>query len=119
MKLQFAFLADAATIQDNGLFAVVGGGFDVIQVAQFPTVKHAMVLVGRVHFAKEEIGKTYNLHVEIIGPDGKSVPPEMWMLLKPFAHPRHEERGNWLTCMCQLSRCRIKGPRVLPVQVVC
>jgi hypothetical protein len=101
MKLDFAFLADAATITDDGLFAVVGGGFDVLKPQAFPATKSAMALVGRVTFPADEMGKSYLLHGEIIGPDGCALPPDMspdmWLSIKPFPHPRNPERGNWTT----------------------
>ena len=35
MKLEFAFLADAATVLENGQFDVIGGGFDVVAGKDF------------------------------------------------------------------------------------
>lgn len=40
MKLEFAFLADAADIRSDGQFAVVGGGFDLLRAQSFPAVKY-------------------------------------------------------------------------------
>jgi hypothetical protein len=97
MKLDFAFLADAATITDNGLFAVVGGGFDVLKAQEFPAVKSAMALVGRVAFEAGEMGKTYLLHGEIVGPGGITLPPDLWLSFKPFPHPRDPRRENSTT----------------------
>ncbi len=97
MKLAFAFLADAATITEDGCFAVVGGGFDVLQTQGFPAVKPALALVGRVVFEAGEFGKTYLLHGAIVGPGGGAIPPDLWLSIKPFPHPRDPNRANWTT----------------------
>ena len=94
MKLDFAFLADAATITDDGLFAVVGGGFDLLRAESFPAIKSAMALVGRVDFEASEIGQTYHLHGELIGPGGIILEPDLWPQLKP---PTDPPRGKWIT----------------------
>ena len=39
MKLEFAFLADAATMLENGNFDVIAGGFDVVTARTFPATK--------------------------------------------------------------------------------
>ncbi len=102
MRLEFAFLADAADIRDDGLFAVVSGGFDLIKAQSLPAVKSAMVLVGRIVFEPSEIGRSFQLHGEIVGPNGIRVPPEMWLPVKAFPHPNeqdpnHPTRANWMT----------------------
>jgi hypothetical protein len=97
MKLDFAFLADAATISENGLFAVVGGGVDVLTPQGFPAIKYAMALVGRIVFEAQECGKTYLLHGEIVGPGETILPPDMWLSLEPFSHPRDPQGENWIT----------------------
>ena len=97
MKLDFAFLADAATIANDGLFAVVGGGFDLVWAGGFPATKSAMALVGRVVFEASEFGTTHQLHGEIIGPDGIVIPPDMWLSINPIPHRSDPQRQNWMT----------------------
>jgi hypothetical protein len=103
MKLEFAFLADAATLQDNGLFAVVSGGFDVVESDEFPATKHAMALVGRVRFDASECGKSYSIKAEIVDPDGRTLGPDLAPVLTiqfhQFAHPRDPKRSN-VTTFC-------------------
>ncbi len=99
MKLEFAFLADAATLQDNGMFAVVGGGFDVVLGEKFPATKYAMALIGRVRFEAEECGKHYRIHAEIVAPDGQIVPPDLWIAFNQAPHPRQPNRSN-VTTFC-------------------
>src|SRR5438552_12016664 len=92
MELQFAFLADAATVTNDGLFAVIGGGLDVIEAQSFPAIKSTLVLVGRVLFKPSEFGKTHVVHCEIHGPSGKIPQPDMSLEIKPFKHPRDPRR---------------------------
>jgi hypothetical protein len=103
MQLEFAFLADAATLQDNGLFAVVSGGFDVVESAQFPAIKYAMALIGRLRFDPEECGKTYTIKAEIISPTGvplgADVAPALVIQFHQFPHPRDSKRSN-VTTFC-------------------
>jgi len=97
MKLDFAFLADAAYITDDGLFCVVGGGFDIIFASGFPAIKHAMALVGRVVFEVNELGKDHLLHGQIVSKDGNVLPPDLWLLIKPIPRPSDPNRENWMT----------------------
>ena len=97
MKLAFAFLADAATLQDSGLFAVIGGGFDVLYGKSFPATKGAMVLIGRIDFTRKECGKTHEVLTEIVAPNGKIVQPVLRLSLTPFLNPRKPKKGNWMT----------------------
>jgi hypothetical protein len=103
MKLEFAFLADAATLQDNGLFAVVSGGFDVIESSRLPAVKHAMALIGRVRFEPEECGRSYSIKAEIVAPNGavlgQDLAPVLTIQFFQFPHPRYPERSN-VTTFC-------------------
>ena len=99
MNLEFAFLADAVTVQDNGFFAVVGGGFDVVAGEQLPAIKYAMALIGRVRFEAEDCGKPYKIHAEIVAPDGQIVPPDLWISFTQAPHPRNPKRSN-VTTFC-------------------
>ncbi len=78
MKLEFAFLADAVKVQDNGVFDILGGGFDVLKGATtFPAVKPTVYLLGRVSLTKEESKLRHELVVEIIGPNKQPVSPRI------------------------------------------
>ncbi len=97
MKLEFAFLADAVDIRNDGQFSVVGGGFDLLRAPSFPAMKYAMALVGRVVFEPVEMDKNYLMLCEIIGPDGTTIPPALYLSMKPFSHPIGPNRSNWMT----------------------
>ncbi len=110
MKLEFAFLADAATVQDNGLFAVVGGGFDVLVGEQFPATKYAMVFIGRLRLEPEDCGKHYEIHAEIVAPDGQVVPPDLWISFDAPPHPRDPKRSNTTTFCFNYQGVRFPAP---------
>jgi len=110
MELQFAFLADAATITNDGLFAVIGGGLDVIETQSMPAIKSTLVLVGRVVFKPSEFGKTHVVACEIHGPSGKIPQPPMALEIKPFKHPRDSRRPNWITVCFNYQGVRFLEP---------
>jgi hypothetical protein len=98
MKLEFAFLADAATILENGLFDVIGGGFDVFKARTFPATKYGLVLIGRILFDPEECGKKYTVVGEIIDSNGKRIFPPMEAFPEPNRHPRPPNtQPTWVT----------------------
>jgi hypothetical protein len=103
MRLEFAFLADAATVRDQGIFDAVGGGFDVVTGKVFPATKYAMALIARFQFAPEECGTKHELRGEIVDGDGKAIFTEMRGEFTPPLHPRHPDRSNSMTvCLnCQ------------------
>jgi hypothetical protein len=103
MKLEYAFLADAATVLDNGLFDVVRGGFDVVQASSFPATKYVMLAIGRIWFEPAECGKKHILCGQIIDRNGTPVFTTAEAEFMPAPHPRHPERGKWMTvCLnCQ------------------
>ncbi len=111
MKLEFAFLADAATILNDGLFDVIGGGFDVVLGKAFPATKHAMVLIGRIQFSPEECGKEFELLGEIVDHDGNGIFPELRGTVTARPHPRNPKRTNWMTvCLnCQAVTFPVPG----------
>src|SRR5260370_2090278 len=103
MKLEFAFLADAATMLEKGLFDVIGGGFDVVTGHTFQVTKYAMVLIGRILFEPKECGKSYEFTGEIVDQDGKGIFQKMCVTFEAPVHPRNPGRPNWMTlCLnCQ------------------
>ena len=97
MKLQFAFLADAANSLDKGMFDILGGGFDIITGKSFPATKHTIVLVGRILFEPDECGKKHKLQGRIVDGNSKPIIPEMSVELLPLPHPRKPDCPNWMT----------------------
>jgi hypothetical protein len=97
MKVEFAFLADAATLQPDGLFAVVGGGFDVITGKDFPLQKPVMVVVARINYGPDEYGPNHAVAAEIVDHKGKRIFPVLDSAFTAVPHPRYPDRGNWIT----------------------
>src|SRR5262245_12421140 len=121
MKLEFAFLADAATLQDNGLFAVVSGGFDVIDSDQFPAIKHAMALVGRLRSDPNEGGKTFTIEAEMVDSAGNVVRSEFVPALTAqfyqFPHPRDANRSNVTTFCFNYQGARFPEPGIYTIRL--
>ncbi len=99
MKLEFAFLADAANMLEHGTFDVIAGGFDVVTGSEFPATKHTIVLITRLRFDPEECGRHYELSGEIVDHEGKSIFSTLRGTFAPPRHPRHSECPNWMS-MC-------------------
>jgi hypothetical protein len=98
MRLAFAFFADAATVQEDGTFAVVRGGFDLLLASgALPAIKAAMAMVIRVVASPEEIQHEHELHVEIVSPNGQVILPDARLSFTPVLSARHPERENWMT----------------------
>jgi hypothetical protein len=97
MRLEFAFLADAATMQDDGTFAVVAGGFEVFVAEEFPAQKPIIVLIARLVFEPKECNTKHTYTCEFLDPNGGVVFPAFAGEFSPPSHPRHPERGNTMT----------------------
>ena len=68
MKIDFAFLADAAQASPDGKFSVIGGGLTAIYAQKFPTLLQALALVVKLIATKDEVGLEHNLRIELINP---------------------------------------------------
>ncbi len=99
MKLEFAFLADAANMLEHGTFDVIAGGFDVVTGSEFPATKHTLVLIARLRCDPEECDKQHEFAGEIVDHEGKSIFSTLRGTFTPPPHPRHSERTNWMS-MC-------------------
>jgi hypothetical protein len=97
MKLEFAFLADAATMQPDGTFAVVAGGFDCFRAKEFPSPKPVVVFIARLLFDPEECSKQHAFVGEILDHERKLIFPALGGDFIAPPHPRHPERGNWMS----------------------
>lgn len=94
MKFEFAFLADAATMLDNGTFDVVGGGFDVVKGRSFPATKGAMVFIARLWFEPQECGKEYKFSGGIFNREGHPIYPPFRGAFVPATHAKYATRGT-------------------------
>jgi hypothetical protein len=110
MKLDFVFLSDAATIMDDGRFDVIGGGFDHIRSKVLPMEKGAMVVVGRVSFEVNEIGETFDLRADIVGPGGKLIREPLWLSLKPIRSPINPQSATSITICVNYQVVRFETP---------
>ena len=95
MKLEFAFLADAANMMDNGTFDVISGGFDVVWAKTFPATKPTVVLVGRIQFEPNECGTEHECVVEILDKEDRVIFPPIRATFTPIRHTRDASRANW------------------------
>ena len=76
MKLDFAFLADAAQTTPDGKFSVIGGGLNVISVSQFPALHSSLSMLIKLQLTQAETGREHDLRVELLNPlNATAMPP--------------------------------------------
>lgn len=75
MQLQYAILADAAQILPDGKFVIMGGGIEYINAPSFPTMNPSLALVVRITVDPQEVGREHQFRLELLKPDGESIPP--------------------------------------------
>ncbi len=73
MKIDFAFLSDAAT-EAGGKLNALGIGIDRVVVRELPQAHPQLALVTRVAFDLED-SHQQSFSIELIGPDGRRVTP--------------------------------------------
>src|SRR5688572_20580904 len=73
MRLAHAFLAEAAQVQPDGKFSVLGGDFDMVWVTEVPTIFPVMAVVMKVWMSSEEADRPYTLRLQFVAPDGSQV----------------------------------------------
>jgi len=72
MKLDFAFLADSATVANGKLF-VMGGAFDKVWAKEAPIIQPFMTLVARFELSQTELDRLHKLEVVVLDADGGKV----------------------------------------------
>jgi hypothetical protein len=75
MELADAFLANAAEIQPDGRFFVLGGNIEVLRTPLFPFHQPTLSVVVGVRASAGECGREHHLQVTAVGPDGQAICP--------------------------------------------
>jgi hypothetical protein len=111
MKLDFAFLAEAASIdRDRGWFSVLNGGVDTIGSEVFPVRVPYIFLVAKITFSPEERGKPYELYAGIFGPEGQPIPSDIRSILLPKTDPDYPNEPHSVVSV--LTFCNVIVPAV-------
>ena len=69
MKLDFAFLAEAAVVNPQGIFNVLNGGLTQALSRAFPSILPPMSLIARLHFDRDECDKSHHAIVTVFDPN--------------------------------------------------
>ncbi len=75
MKIEYALLADAAQAVGGKIF-VLGGGWNLFRVANYPAPVHFAIAMG-LGFTSDEVGTKFPLNVVIADEAGVPIIPEM------------------------------------------
>lgn len=88
MPIEFvhAFLATSADLYRDGRFAVLGGGFDAIEVSSLPATIPLLSVVARVRVPPVESDRPHEVRVIVYRPDGEPI-RENVNLINPIDHP--------------------------------
>lgn len=89
VELDYALLADAASVDSDGKLYVMGGNVGVIGVEPPPSAVSQLALVATVTSSVEEAGEPSSFTVEIAGPDGDLVVPRQGGELATVAADDH------------------------------
>jgi hypothetical protein len=84
MELSAALTANNATLDDNGLLHIQGGGWEVFQVPGFPATVGGFV-AGGVEFGADEIGSYPVLRLTVV-PEGQDAGSSGSMTLSAHRH---------------------------------
>jgi len=120
MKLDFAFVSDAALLTERGLFSVLGGGFDTVKCSGFPATYHLIACVVRLRFDPGEFDVTHKCIVELFDPDGALVPKmKIELPVRPSPHPRYSDRSNVMTLHADFQQVPITKPGDYVFRISC
>jgi hypothetical protein len=98
MRFEYIFVANAATILDDGTFNVIGGGFDTVTAPSFPAAQPAMVLIARVLFESQELGREHPFVAEVVDQAGRPLfQPALTGTITPQPNRKHPSQANWMT----------------------
>lgn len=75
MRLGFAFFASAAEAGADGKFSVLGGDFDLIELARLPGRISTISLVAKIIFSSDEWGQNHELRISFTSPSSRDIMP--------------------------------------------
>jgi hypothetical protein len=94
MILETAFLAQAAEVLPDGRIFVLGGGVEGFLFPILPCTIPTIVIVGRIHFQPEELGRPHKLQVTISNPEDQDIGLEADLSLNPEPAKIFPELGS-------------------------
>ncbi len=103
MELIYVIPADAAELNPNGKFSLLGGGIENIYAPTFPAIHPGLALVVRLHVLSAEVEQDHKFRVDIIGPNDFQVTPGAIVEFKPRALPGESDRPITFTLIMNLS----------------
>jgi hypothetical protein len=107
MQLEDSFLAKFAELTPDGLFTVVGGGFNTIQAGGFPWSWGFLYFVVRIRLTTTEAQAAHTTSIERETPNGQIEPligESPMLLLSPKADigPDGKVGLSFITCLVNL-----------------
>jgi len=107
MRLESAFLAQAATVLPDGRFFVFGGGIDGFVGAELPIIVPSVSAVARIHFSPEDCGVEHELLATFAGPPESEPGFNAGRKFKPVLSPYLPDRGTILPFVVDITNLRL------------
>lgn len=95
MRLDYAFLANAAEISGTGLFSVLGGGIDIIDTPAFPSSHPSLALILRLRVESDELYQDHRVEIILLDSKETMIFPETHGTFHPI--PKRSLPSNLLT----------------------
>jgi hypothetical protein len=87
MRVKYAFFVDAAKVNQQDRFDVLGMGVDGVNTNSIPVMLPTLALIARIDYEPSEIGKNLELVIDCIQPDGSKRPNPVTSPMTPAKHP--------------------------------
>jgi len=96
MKVETAFLAQAAEVSGDGRIFVYGGGIEGLITPTVPLVVPQISIVVRLHFLLGECGTSHNLRITMSDSDGEDCGLDATVSVNPVVPEYMPDRGTRL-----------------------
>jgi hypothetical protein len=100
-------LADAASAMPDGKLYIHGGGITRLTPTQLPWRHPSLALVLRFQIADEDIGRTHEIGLQVVFPDGEEHAPIAAMPVKP-RRAATEGEENYAQAVIQLANLPVE-----------
>ncbi len=109
MQIDFAFLADSATVRPDGRIDAVAIGAFAVTATQFPAAVERFAVVTRVGFAADET-ESGTLHVRVRAPDGTVVAERTTTVAPPHPLTQPQPQGRARTRVVNFFNVTLPAP---------
>ncbi len=96
---------------------MLGGGWDVLTIGQFPVTVNSVVLVIRFVVSPDESAREHFLSAIMRGPDAAQIIDLPNTKITPRPNSRHPERPSFMWFVMNLNELELKSPGEYTMQI--